>query len=203
MTQLFLIHSLEDAACARQLRHDLAQCGYVIWAAPSGAPTGREDVWQTGLRDSRSVLVIWSAAAAQSATVAQQLDQAQWLHKNLVVVATDPTALPAALAQAPLVRSAAPCADATPQILARLPPAENTATQPQDTAPTAGQIFAWRCRQGHVTYFDRRVVCRPDGSVTRSVVDRDGKKLDALLLRCGTAGCAESGVIEVDCEGYR
>ena len=55
--------------------------------------------------------------------------------------------------------------------------------------------------KGHVSYFDRRKICPPGGSVVRSVVRRDGKELDELLLKCKS--CGEEVVVEVDCEGYK
>jgi hypothetical protein len=145
------------------------------------------------------VVVVWSAAAAQAARVTEQIERAQWGHKRLVVVATDGTALPDALATAPTIHSAPPCTDAAAQLLPHLPPVASTPAQPAAASSEAAHIFGVRCEKGHVTYFDKREVCRHDGNVKRTM--RDGKELDALRLRCGT--CQAWVVAEVDCEGYK
>jgi hypothetical protein len=207
MTRLFLIHSEQDTPCADRLRHDLTAQGYTI---------GQGTDWQQGITESRAVVVVWSAAAAQAARVTEQIERAQWGHKRLLVVATDSTALPDALATAPTIHSAPPCTDAAAQLLPHLPPATagdtllrdllsgspagDAPAQPAATRSEAAHIFGVRCEKGHITYFDKREVCRHDGSITRSVVWRDNKQLDALRLRCGT--CQEWVVAEVDCEGY-
>ncbi|MBP1466202.1 toll/interleukin-1 receptor domain-containing protein [Candidatus Chloroploca sp. M-50] len=213
MTQLFLIHSPQDAATGLQLRHALADRGYVIWADPSGSPHGREQVWQAGVRDSQSILVVWSATAAQAQPVITQIEHAQWLHKPLVVLALDGTSFPQALAKAPLVHSRAPFPDAVAHLLAHLPPGASNNASPKPSAPfgtaikaqnaAVNHIFGVRCAKGHVTYFDKQVVCRAGGTIVRLTELRDGKNFDALRLRCGTSGCSEWVVVEVDCEGYR
>jgi hypothetical protein len=193
MTQLFLIHSEQDDVCMAQLRHDLAAQGYTLWQGSD---------WQQGIKESGAVVVVWSAAAAQAARVTEQVERAQWGHKRLVVVATDGTALPDALATAPTIHSAPPCTDAVAQLLPHLPPMASTPAQPAASSEAA-HIFGVRCEKGHVTYFDKREVCREDGSITRSIVYRDNRQLDALRLRCGTAGCDEWVWVDVDCEGYK
>jgi hypothetical protein len=209
MTQLFLIHNEQDDTCTAQLQHDLTAQGYTIWQGSD---------WQQGIKESSAVVVVWSAAAAQAARVTEQIERAQWLHKRLVVVATDSTALPDALATAPTIHSTPPCTDAAAQLLPHLPPATDAAllhdllsgspagdapAQPAATRSEAAHIFGVRCSKGHVTYFDKREVCRDDGSITRSIVYRDDRQLDALRLRCGTAGCGEWVWVDVDCEGYK
>jgi hypothetical protein len=193
MTQLFLIHSAPDDTCAAQLRHDLTAQGYTI---------GQGTDWQQGITESRAVVVVWSAAAAQAARVTEQVERAQWGHKRLVVVTTDSTALPDALANEKTVSSTAPCTDAAAQLLPHLPPTGDAPPQPAASSEAA-HIFGVRCSKGHVTYFDKREVCREDGSITRSLVYRDDRQLDALRLRCGTAGCGEWVWVDVDCEGYK
>jgi hypothetical protein len=155
------------------------------------------------MQESRIVVVVWSAAAAQAARVTEQIERAQWLYKRVLVVTTDGTALPDALATAPTIRSAPPCTDAVAQLLPHLPPVASAPTQPAVASSEAAHIFRVRCSKGHVTYFDRREVCREDGSITRSLVYRDDRQLDALRLRCGTAGCGEWVWVDVDCEGYK
>lgn len=77
----------------------------------------------------------------------------------------------------------------------------------QTTAPTsasdAHHIFKVRCAKGHFTYFDKRNVCVPDGTIPRARVERAGQALDQLLLTCGTPGCGDQVTVRVSCEGYR
>jgi hypothetical protein len=65
------------------------------------------------------------------------------------------------------------------------------------TAGEARHVFAARCPKGHVTYFDRRVVCPESGEFVR----RRGGECDEILLTCGE--CGERFYVEVDCEGYK
>ncbi len=62
-------------------------------------------------------------------------------------------------------------------------------------------IFGVRCKNGHVTYFNKQRVCPASGSVARETMDRAGKKLDILYLQCEQ--CGEEMVVHVDCEGYK
>jgi hypothetical protein len=205
MTQLFLIHSDQDTDCAAQLQRDLAAQGYVIWQDTSGAPPDRTDAlraWQQGITDSRVVVVVWSAAAAQAASVAQRLDYAHQVYKQLLVVALDTTARPDALAAARTVNSTAPCTDAAAHLRAHLPPPDTgSAPGPSGAAGSASEhIFGVRCANGHITYFDKREVCRDTSTIVRTIY-RDNRRVDKLRLRCGT--CGEWMVVEVECEGYR
>ena len=61
----------------------------------------------------------------------------------------------------------------------------------------AQHIFGATCRNGHVTYFDKRRVCTKNGQVVRD----PETKLDKLLLKCGQ--CDDVMAVRVDCEGYR
>jgi hypothetical protein len=70
------------------------------------------------------------------------------------------------------------------------------AFRPQD----AQYIFGVRCKNGHVSSFDKRVVCAAYKPVPR-LLDPVGKPLDELHLTCDT--CGEEIVAHVDCEGYR
>jgi hypothetical protein len=70
------------------------------------------------------------------------------------------------------------------------------AFRPQD----AQYIFGVRCKNGHISYFDKRVVCAAYTPVPR-LLDPVGKPLDELHLTCDT--CGEEIVAHVDCEGYR
>ncbi len=217
MTRLFLINSVQDEGCAARLRADLTAQGYVVNAGAEQA--GAAAAWQAALRESRAVVLVWSTAAAQEAGVAAQVQRAQWLHKRLVLLALDATNPLDSLAQVPAITAAPDCASVVAQLVAHLPPAGDAALlsdllgqAPGDVEPaTRGgpahdesrHIIGVRCAQGHVTYYDKRVVCRADGMVPRAVVLRDGKQIDQLRLRCTTGGCDEITVVEVDCEGYR
>ena len=61
-------------------------------------------------------------------------------------------------------------------------------TRPQD----ARHLFGVRCKNGHITTFDRRKVCSQRKEIMRG--------LDELILTCPACG-VEMGV-DVDCEGY-
>jgi len=76
----------------------------------------------------------------------------------------------------------------------------DAATQPPPTPMRPQDSRHWfgaRCKNGHVSYFDRRVVC----SAKRSLV-RGEKEPDELLLTCTTPGCGVVMAVDVDCEGY-
>lgn len=62
-------------------------------------------------------------------------------------------------------------------------------------------IFGARCKNGHVTYFDKRRVCPASSMYVRSHEERAGKMLDLLYLTC--VQCGEEIVVPVDCEGYK
>jgi TIR domain len=68
------------------------------------------------------------------------------------------------------------------------------AFRPQD----AQYIFGVRCKNGHVSYFDKRVVCSAYKSFPR-LVEQGKKSLDELDLTCDT--CGVQVVAYVDCEG--
>jgi hypothetical protein len=60
-------------------------------------------------------------------------------------------------------------------------------------------IIGVRCKNGHVTYFDKRRICNDKVNVIR--VMRAGVELDQRDLTCGTCGAEMS--VRVDCRGYR
>ncbi|MBP1466197.1 toll/interleukin-1 receptor domain-containing protein [Candidatus Chloroploca sp. M-50] len=76
--------------------------------------------------------------------------------------------------------------------------------QPAPEAPPAASrhTFGVRCPKGHVSWYDKREVCPASGTIPRSTVRKAGQDLDELLLPCRTAGCTETVVVRVDCEGY-
>ena len=62
-------------------------------------------------------------------------------------------------------------------------------------------IFGVRCKNGHVTYFDKRRVCSAYTEVPRDIRNSAGLELDELHLKCET--CGEGIVASVDCRDYR
>ncbi len=63
---------------------------------------------------------------------------------------------------------------------------------PQAQLQDARHLFGVRCKNGHLTTFDRRKVCSERKEIMRG--------LDELLLTCGT--CGVEMAVDVDCEGY-
>lgn len=62
-------------------------------------------------------------------------------------------------------------------------------------------IFGVRCKNGHVTYFDKRRVCSAYKDVPREIRHSAGLELDELHLKCET--CGVDIVASVDCREYR
>jgi hypothetical protein len=69
--------------------------------------------------------------------------------------------------------------------------------QVQDNRST----FGVRCKNGHVSYFDKRYVCKASYQVPRGVIPHAQTELDELILSCTT--CGETTIAHVDCEGYK
>ncbi len=74
-----------------------------------------------------------------------------------------------------------------------------TAKQQQTPSPPvpahpqeARHLFGVRCKNGHITTFDRRKVCSQRKEIMRG--------LDELILNCST--CGVEMAVDVDCEGY-
>lgn len=79
-------------------------------------------------------------------------------------------------------------ADAKKGIAPTYPPAESR------------HIFGVRCRNAHITYFDKRRICSDEETIVRSV-QRAGLDLVERDLTCGECGVAVK--VHVDCRGYR
>ncbi len=62
-------------------------------------------------------------------------------------------------------------------------------------------IFGVRCKNGHVSYFDKRRVCSAYKEVPRDIRQSADLELDELHLTCDT--CREIVVARVDCRGYK
>jgi hypothetical protein len=71
--------------------------------------------------------------------------------------------------------------------------AMNTVPTPAPVRPQdARHLFGVRCKNGHITTFDRRKVCSQRTEIMRG--------LDELILNCAT--CGVEMAVDVDCEGY-
>lgn len=62
-------------------------------------------------------------------------------------------------------------------------------------------VFGVRCKSGHISYFDKRHVCKTTQPELRGLLHRAGKELDELHLACDT--CGVEVVARVYCEDYR
>jgi len=73
-----------------------------------------------------------------------------------------------------------------------------TSARPQD----ARHQFDVRCKQGHITRFDRRDVCAQKQKVARELNRQEEsiRGLDQLILPCPI--CGSKMAVDVDCEGY-
>lgn len=78
---------------------------------------------------------------------------------------------------------------------------EDTARHNPRLKQHADYVFGARCPKGHVSYYDKREYCSKQSGVFRRILERDGKELDEVLVRCKT--CDEEFSVEVDCEGYK
>jgi len=73
-------------------------------------------------------------------------------------------------------------------------------TTPAFRPEESRHIIGVRCKNGHITYFDKRRICSDEATVVRSV-QRAGLELDERDLTCGECGVAVK--VHVDCRGYR
>ncbi len=73
-------------------------------------------------------------------------------------------------------------------------------TTPAFRPEESRHIIGVRCRNGHITYFDKRRICSDEATVVRSV-QRAGLELDERDLSCGECGVPVK--VHVDCRGYR
>ena len=80
--------------------------------------------------------------------------------------------------------------------------ADQGAHQPATAQPDESRhIFPVRCQKGHISYFDRRILCTNKTTVKRSSVRRGGADLTEMALHCEK--CGEDLIVRVDCEGYQ
>lgn len=77
-------------------------------------------------------------------------------------------------------------------------------TPPSTHSDDASSIFSVRCTNGHVSYFDKHVVCKASVQIPRiqGIQEKQAdKELDELLLQCST--CGVEVIAHVDCGEYR
>src|SRR5579859_834307 len=120
MTQIFVSHSPNDAACAESIRQELEAKGYTVWREPTSLSI--ESILyprtiENDLLRSASIVLIWSSSAAQSEWVERHILFAQRLKKLIVPVVIDGTALPTTLIVNTIITSQASCTD----VMAQLP----------------------------------------------------------------------------------
>lgn len=78
------------------------------------------------------------------------------------------------------------------------------ASPPPLFSPADAQyIFGVRCKQGHVSYFNKRDECQKHRGVQRVQKTEGGKVLDELVLKCQTPSCGETVVAYIDCGGLK
>src|SRR5947209_7111299 len=78
---------------------------------------------------------------------------------------------------------------------------QGAASPPSMHPADSRHIFGVRCKNGHVTYFDKRRVCSAHTKVPREMRQRADLELDELHLQCET--CGVEVVARVDCRDYR
>lgn len=59
-----------------------------------------------------------------------------------------------------------------------------------------------RCKNGHVSYYDRRRVCSDKSEFMRERVRVGGRDVERFYVPCRTPGCGEKSTIEIDCGEY-
>ncbi len=83
-----------------------------------------------------------------------------------------------------------------------LVPYTNQAASPAPSNTTDSRhTFGVRCKNGHVSYFDRRDVCSAHAKFKRETRQSAGQELDELFLKCETCGVEVAA--RVDCGKYR
>jgi hypothetical protein len=71
---------------------------------------------------------------------------------------------------------------------------------PASRPENSRHIIGVRCKNGHITYFDKRRICSDEATVVRGVQSA-GLELDERDLTCGECGVTVNA--HVDCRGYR
>jgi hypothetical protein len=71
----------------------------------------------------------------------------------------------------------------------------------QQQGGEAQHIFGVRCKNGHISYFDKRRVCSASKDLLREIRQSADVELDELHLKCET--CGVEVVAYEDCRGYK
>src|SRR5436305_2172460 len=72
----------------------------------------------------------------------------------------------------------------------------NKAATPAFRPEESRHIIGVRCKNGHITYFDKRRICSDEATVIRSI-QRAGLELDERNLTCGE--CSLAVKVRIDC----
>jgi hypothetical protein len=92
----FISHSSSDARLAARIERTLEDHGLEIWLDRSEIRLGQllRNELQTAIRESRVIILLWSAAAAKSRWVAAEVLTAFHSNRFVIACASDKTALP-------------------------------------------------------------------------------------------------------------
>jgi TIR domain-containing protein len=92
----FISHSSSDARLAGRIEQTLEENGLKVWLDRSEIRLGRllRNELQTAIRESRVIILLWSAVAAKSRWVAAEVLTAFHLNRFIIACASDKTALP-------------------------------------------------------------------------------------------------------------
>jgi hypothetical protein len=130
MISLFLLHALQDAACAQVLHTGLESQGYHVWREPHGLQMSdilNPHTTENAILGSAVVLLIWSSSAICSDEVARHLPFALDLKKVILPLLLDKTALPAILLDSTCFVVQSLCRDIVMQLMRQslLPPPDS------------------------------------------------------------------------------
>jgi hypothetical protein len=139
------------------------------------------------------------------------------LHSEQVVKRRAAVQQAAALLAAP--RCTATCRDRIVELLRTVVATERYTTVRDDAqavlanlwegvAPTVSAadrlyMIGVRCKQGHVSYYDRRRVCSDKSEFMRETVRVGDRSVERFYVPCRTEGCTERRIaLEIDCGEY-
>ena len=120
MTNLFLLHAPEDAACAETLLASLALQGYRVWREPHNLQVSDiiyPHTTENAILGSAVVLLLLSLNSAYSVDVARNLSFAVDLKKTILPLMLDQIDLPAMLQSFTPFIVQSPCVDIVPQLM--------------------------------------------------------------------------------------
>ncbi len=124
MSQIFVSHTQDDAACAESIRQGLEARGYSTWREPTSLsiesilyPRTIENV----ILGSAAMILVWSNSAASSEWVERHILFAQRLKKLIVPAVIDGTALPPTLVVDTIIPGQMPCIETLKQLPPNFP----------------------------------------------------------------------------------